>query len=309
MLLLAPVIVVPLLTLITWLAGVGKKSPATTANTAQKVPAPAPPPAHPWNKMSLYDEAERDSTRFTEAIATDKKPLQPSQDTAETKVYRSLARLQAALKAPPRRLDYTLPPPEPILRVPQIAHQPPDSEMQRLDGMLDKILLLQHPEQQHAKDTADTPHTEVLDVAQALTEGQSVLVSGETIALRLETDLHGKGWTVPAGTQIYGTVSLENERLRIYIRSILTGTLLLSVHLEGYDLDGQPGLYVPGSMDRDASKASADQAINTLGLTTLDPSLGAQAAGAGIQAVKALLSKKVRLVRVTVREGYQLLIH
>jgi hypothetical protein len=78
--------------------------------------------------------------------------------------------------------------------------------------------------------------------------------------------------------------------------------------MEAYDLDGQPGIYVPGSIDRDVSKASADEALGTLGVTSLDPSLGAQAAGAGIQAVKTLLTRKVRQVRVVVREGYQLLL-
>ncbi|TDX01844.1 conjugative transposon protein TraM [Dinghuibacter silviterrae] len=309
MLLVAPLVVIPLLTLVAWLAGVGKETLVQTARAENKVPAPEPPPAHPWNKMSLYDEAERDSTRFAEVAKADKKPLVPAPDTSETRVYKSLARLQAALKAPPPvHTEYSQPRPvnmPPILNIP---HTEPDTDLQRLDKMLDKILLLQHPEQALRLDTVETRHTETLEVAQAVTEGKGVLVSGETIALRLETDLKGKGWTVPAGTRLYGTVSLENERLRIHIRSILSGTQILSVNMEAYDLDGQPGIYVPGSLERDASKVSADEALNTLGIANVDPSLGAQAAGVGIQAAKALLSKKVRQVRVTVRKGYRLLI-
>jgi hypothetical protein len=40
----------------------------------------------------------------------------------------------------------------------------------------------------------------------------------------------------------------------------------------------------------------------------MDPSLGAQAASAGIQAAKTLISKKVKLVKVTVKAGYQVLL-
>ncbi len=45
-----------------------------------------------------------------------------------------------------------------------------------------------------------------------------------------------------------------------------------------------------------------------MNLATLDPSIGAQAAGAGIQAAKTLLSRKVKLVKVTVKAGYKVLL-
>jgi hypothetical protein len=43
-----------------------------------------------------------------------------------------------------------------------------------------------------------------------------------------------------------------------------------------------------------------------MGLTSLDPSLAAQATTAGIAAAKTLISKKVRLVKVTLPAGYAL---
>ena len=45
-----------------------------------------------------------------------------------------------------------------------------------------------------------------------------------------------------------------------------------------------------------------------LEVTSLDPSLKAQAASAGLSAVKTLLSKKARLVKVTVAAGYKVLL-
>ena len=43
-------------------------------------------------------------------------------------------------------------------------------------------------------------------------------------------------------------------------------------------------------------------------LMSLDPSLGAQAASAGLEAMKGFASKKVKLVRVTVKAGYPVLL-
>jgi hypothetical protein len=56
------------------------------------------------------------------------------------------------------------------------------------------------------------------------------------------------------------------------------------------------------------AKESADQSIQNLGFTSYDPSLGAQAATAGVTAAKSLFSRKVRLVKVEVKAGYQVLL-
>jgi len=48
--------------------------------------------------------------------------------------------------------------------------------------------------------------------------------------------------------------------------------------------------------------------MQSIGLTSLDPSWSAQAASAGVEAAKTLFSKKVRLIKVTVKAGYQVLL-
>ena len=50
------------------------------------------------------------------------------------------------------------------------------------------------------------------------------------------------------------------------------------------------------------------RSVQTMGVTSLDDSWGAQAAEMGIEAAKNLLSKKVKLIKVTVKAGYQVLI-
>ena len=107
---------------------------------------------------------------------------------------------------------------------------------------------------------------------------------------------------------VFGTASLSNERLKITINSIRCQNTILPVSLSVYDVDGIAGIYIPGSINRDVSKESADEAISTLGLTPVDESVGAQAAVAGIQAAKTLASRKIRLIRVTIKSGYQVLL-
>lgn len=299
------VFVLSVLVIFLWKDRNVQPQPVATRPTLAQVPAATPPANHSWSKMDFYEQAAQDSAKYLASMKTDQQAT-VGRDTATVHLQKSLSHLRQVLQTP-------APPPVPEFKEPihVAAPLPPDPEMARYSEMLDKILAIQHPEQQlRRKDSIDV-RLNASDTAAAtpvITEGRGTLTTGETIALRLEGDMKCRNWTVPSGTRLYGTVSLENERLHIRVRSVLTDKHIVPVNMEAYDLDGQPGIYVPGSLDRDASKASADQAINTLALASLDPSVGAQAAGVGLQAVKSLLSRKVRQVRVVVREGYQLFI-
>jgi len=48
--------------------------------------------------------------------------------------------------------------------------------------------------------------------------------------------------------------------------------------------------------------------LNGLSLAAVDPSLGEQAASAGLQFARSLAGKKVRLIRVGVPAGYRVLL-
>ncbi len=109
-------------------------------------------------------------------------------------------------------------------------------------------------------------------------------------------------------TFVYGTASLKGERLTVEISSIRFQNSVFPVELLLYDIDGLEGIYIPGAISRDAAKASAERSIQPLGIASLDDSWGSQATGAGIEAAKSLLSKKVKLVKVMVKSGYQVLL-
>ena len=138
-------------------------------------------------------------------------------------------------------------------------------------------------------------------------ETQTV-VAGATVKLVLSNDVTINETTLPSGTLVYGTASLSNERLKIAISSIRFQNSILPVSLDVYDMDGQQGIYVPGSINRTVAKESANNAMSSIGTATIDPSIEAQAASAGIEAAKTLFTKKVKLIKLTISAGYKVLL-
>jgi conjugative transposon TraM protein len=227
----------------------------------------------------------------------------------------------------------------------------PDPEINKLSGMLDKIMLIQHPEslqdsmrrlseknkaQTFVVRTAEPGDNisllgssdgdtfkkigfyglndetslanEKQNCIEAVIPETQTLVSGATVKLRLLNDIFINGMKISKDEFVYGTATLSNERLKIAINSIRFENNILPVSLSVYDMDGMAGIYIPGSINRDVSKESADDAVSTLGLTTVDQSPGAQATQAGIEAAKTLASRKIRLIRLTVQSGYRVLL-
>lgn len=142
----------------------------------------------------------------------------------------------------------------------------------------------------------------------AIYETQTI-VNGSVVKLRLSSDIFLQGTMIPKNTFLYGTASLKGERLEVKINNIQFRNSIFPVELTVYDMDGIDGIYIPGAVSRDVAKASADRSIQTLGLTGLTDSWGAQAAGMGIEAAKSLMSKKVKLIKVVVKAGYKVLLY
>jgi conjugative transposon TraM protein len=146
------------------------------------------------------------------------------------------------------------------------------------------------------------------NAVEAVVHANQTLVNGAVIKLRLSTDIYISGTLIPKGNFVYGITSLNDERLEIEINSIRIGNSLFPVKLEVYDMDGLPGIHIPGAITRDVAKQSADNSLQLMELTSVDPSLKAQAAAAGISTVKSLLSRKVKQVKVLVKAEYKVLL-
>ena len=197
-----------------------------------------------------------------------------------------------------------------------------------LNNKEDYISLLQSPSVSKENPVSDSgqilrqPHRNAFyslnDSNEVLTEEQNALpavvhetqtlVTGATVKLRLESDVYVNGILIPKDQFVFGEASLNGERLKIEITTLRFKNNILPVALSVYDLDGMEGVYMPGAITRDVAKQSTDQAIQSMGIASLDPSLGAQAASAGIQAAKSLIGKKTKLVKVTVKAGYHVLL-
>ena len=144
---------------------------------------------------------------------------------------------------------------------------------------------------------------------QSVIHETQTLVNGSTVKLRLVNDIYINGVLIPENSFVFGTAQLNGERLNIKINSIRYRNSLFPVALSVFDMDGMEGIYIPGAITRDVAKQSADRSMQGISITTLDPSIGAQAASAGIEAAKTLFSKKVKLIKVTVKAGYQVLLN
>jgi len=230
-----------------------------------------------------------------------------------------------------------------------------DPELQKLSGMLENILDIQHPArvQEKLRKTSEANRGQVFSVStvgkddiitslqntkkqnnagipikhngfysfdeaedesdvqnavEAVVHEKQTLVNGSTVKLRLNNPIFINGILIPKDNFLFGVASLKGERLTIKINSLRYHNSIFPVELSVYDMDGLEGIYIPGAISRDVAKASADRSIQTLGVTSLDDSWGAQAAGMGIEAAKNLLSKKVKQVKVMIKAGYQVLI-
>ena len=222
----------------------------------------------------------------------------------------------------------------------------PDPELSQLNGLLDKIQQVQHPElvadslarvqKSHqpiytlsrlgpfqpalleasqgssrsffSADNLDTVPEGIDQTISAFVSETQTVVSGSTVRLQTTEDAQVAGSVIPKNAWIYGIASLHGERLTIQFSSIRAGHRILPVAVEAFDLDGLAGIYIPGSLNRDVAKQSLDQGLASLGMTGLDPSVAAQATAAGIQTARTLASRKIRLIRVTLPAGYRLLL-
>ncbi|MEO9020973.1 MAG: conjugative transposon protein TraM [Ginsengibacter sp.] len=228
---------------------------------------------------------------------------------------------------------------EQMKHIMQSMNQPDDNdpELDKLSSMMDKIIDIQHPERikiqleekslQQGKSVfmvcdkaeGDTisdgffgldMKTEIKksNAIEAVVNDNQVLVNGSVIKLRLLSDAYIKNVKIPAGNFVFGIAALNGERLEVQINSIRIDNSIYPVKMEVYDMDGLAGIYIPGAISRDIAKQSADNSLQTMQLTALDPSLTGQATAAGIGTVKNLISKKVKQVKVMVKAGYKILL-
>lgn len=211
-----------------------------------------------------------------------------------------------------------------------------DPEMKQLEGTLDKILDIQHPQRVKERSArnkeavyavrktsaADTIvkgfysfseekefEAEEQNSIEAIIASNQTIVNGAVVKFRLLHEVYIQGKLIPKDILVSGIASLDGERLQVEIYSIRSGKSIYAVKLEVYDMDGLPGIYIPGTINRDVAKESLNNSLSLADVSSLDPSFKAQATTTGISALKSLVSKKAKLIRVQLKAGYKVLLN
>ncbi|MBN7817470.1 conjugative transposon protein TraM [Algoriphagus pacificus] len=182
---------------------------------------------------------------------------------------------------------------EPIKTLPKMHSNPNVQSVNRFYGLEEKRVL----------DVPDIPP----GIPARVTRDQEV-VSGATLEMEFKEPVYVAGKSFPKGTLVTGICTLQGDRLKIEISAIRSGNFILPVSLTAMDLDAIEGIRVPDTITRDAVKEGTSGGIQSMGQLSLASSWEAQASMSGMETLKGILSKKARLVKVTVKAGHPLLL-
>lgn len=139
------------------------------------------------------------------------------------------------------------------------------------------------------------------------------LTNGKELQIRLLEPMRAGDILIPAGTVVTGTCRIGGERMDVTVNSIQYSDKIIPVELLVYDTDGQPGISVPGSDEIKAAREVAATLANSAGTgIMISDNAGSQLAadmGKGlIQGASQYVSKKMSVVKVTLKANYRLLL-
>ncbi|KAA6322596.1 hypothetical protein EZS27_027875, partial [termite gut metagenome] len=139
------------------------------------------------------------------------------------------------------------------------------------------------------------------------------LTAGKELQIRLLEPMWAGDMLIPANTIITGACRITGERMDVTINSIQYADNIIPIELLVYDTDGQRGIFVPNSDEVKAAKEIAATLANSAGSSIMiSDNAGSQLAadmGKGlIQGASQYVSKKISLVKITLKAGYRLLL-
>ena len=143
---------------------------------------------------------------------------------------------------------------------------------------------------------------------------RQTVTDGQTVRFRLLEPMLVSGKEIPRNTSVVGVAKIQGERLNVLISSLEYHGNIIPVELAVYDMDGQAGIFIPGSMERSAAKeivagmgTSAGSSMNFS--TDAGAQLAADLGKGLIQGTSQYFSKKMRSVKVHLKAGYKVLIY
>ena len=133
--------------------------------------------------------------------------------------------------------------------------------------------------------------------------GEQRIAAGERVRLRLIDAVRVGAATLPAGSFIYGTASINGQRLALTVSSVECGGSILPVALTAYDTDGIEGIFVPDAAERKGPQRCGGEHVGRHRLRNLDNQQCRAAGGDGSYAQRLERSQSVPLLQ-TARSAY-----
>ena len=149
----------------------------------------------------------------------------------------------------------------------------------------------------------------------ACVHNDQVIVTGQSVRLRLLEPVKAGKIIIPENELITGIATILGERLNIVVSSLEYRDRIIPVKISVYDMDGQLGIFIPGSQEVNALKEvtasmgqGAGTSISITQGTTAGQQLAADVGRSLIQGASQYVSKKLRTTKVTLKAGHRLLL-
>ena len=144
--------------------------------------------------------------------------------------------------------------------------------------------------------------------------GAQSVTDGQAVRLRLLEPMAVADKIIPRNAVVVGTAKIQGERLGIGITSLEYEGTVIPVELEVYDTDGQPGIFIPNSMEMNAVREVAANMGGSLGSSiNISTNAGAQLAsdlGKGlIQGTSQYIAKKMRTDGAHLKAGCRVMLY
>jgi hypothetical protein len=330
-----PLLVIPFLTMAFWALGGGKNG-EVRVNSNKGLDASLPEAQFKKqaadNKMAVYQTASHDSTQngvspaFLKSMGLHQPDsakiaalnVKPEADQSAERIQAKLAAINKQISQPATQPAYNSDEAENLatqqkikqlhqmMRSAKTGHQQEDPEMEQLSKMLTQIQAIQNPGsvKTEKKPVDNSPFKAI----PAVIDGKQKVMDGGAVKLKLTDTITLKKQLLPKGQEIFGVCQVTNQRLLLIIQNIRLDKQIIPVNLTVFSLDGMPGIPAPEADLGGAASNGADNAIQTMQFLSMDQSLGAQAAAGGVNAAKGLFSKKVKKIKVKLKDKYPVLL-
>mgnify|MGYP001374536170 FL=1 len=120
-----------------------------------------------------------------------------------------------------------------------------------------------------------------------------------------------KDLRIPKQSKLFAQAKIEGNRMHLHIKSLEVDGQIMFVKLSAYDLDGQEGIYIPGSDERTTFKEIGANIGGSMGTSftfasSAKDQIISEATRGVMQGANQLFQKKFCTLKVTLKSGYHL---